>query len=38
VKKQVDANGGRAWIDEPPPGTPGATVRFTWPKRPAATR
>jgi signal transduction histidine kinase len=34
VKKQVDANGGRAWIDEPPPGTAGATVRFTWPKRP----
>ena len=38
VKKQVDANGGRAWIDEPPPGTAGATVRFTWPKRPAQTR
>lgn len=38
VRKQVDANGGRAWIDEPPKGTPGATVRFTWPKRPAATR
>jgi signal transduction histidine kinase len=33
VKKQVDANGGRAWIDEPPSGA-GASVRFTWPKRP----
>ncbi|MGE0397146.1 MAG: ATP-binding protein [Kofleriaceae bacterium] len=38
VKKQVDANGGRAWIDEPPNGTPGVTVRFTWPKRPAQPR
>ena len=38
VRKQVDANGGRAWIDEPPPGAPGATVRFTWPKRPVAAR
>jgi signal transduction histidine kinase len=38
VKKQVDANGGRAWIDEPPAGAPGATVRFTWPKRPSAVR
>ncbi len=38
VKKHVDANGGRAWIDEPPPGTAGATVRFTWPRRPATMR
>lgn len=37
VKKQVDANGGRAWIDEPT-GSQGATVRFTWPKRPAQAR
>jgi signal transduction histidine kinase len=29
VRKQVEANGGRAWIDAQ---TPGATVRFTWPK------
>lgn len=29
VRKQVEANGGRAWIE---PGGPGATVRFTWPK------
>lgn len=29
VRKQVESNGGRAWID---PQTPGATVRFTWPK------
>ena len=38
VKKQVDANGGRAWIDDPPANAPGATVRFTWPKRPAIAR
>ncbi|MDQ3368506.1 MAG: GAF domain-containing protein [Myxococcota bacterium] len=30
VKKQVEGNGGRAWID---PVGPGATLRFTWPKR-----
>jgi light-regulated signal transduction histidine kinase (bacteriophytochrome) len=31
VRKQVEGNGGRAWID---PSTPsGATIRFTWPKR-----
>jgi signal transduction histidine kinase len=29
VRKQVETHGGRAWID---PQTPGATVRFTWPK------
>jgi signal transduction histidine kinase len=29
VRKQVEANGGRAWID---PQGPGATVRFTWPR------
>jgi signal transduction histidine kinase len=31
VKKQVEANGGRAWID--PSAKEGATLRFTWPKR-----
>lgn len=31
VKKQVEANGGRAWIDAT--GKEGATLRFTWPKR-----
>lgn len=31
VRKQVDSNGGRAWID--PSTTSGATIRFTWPKR-----
>jgi signal transduction histidine kinase len=31
VKKQVEANGGRAWID--PAVKEGATLRFTWPKR-----
>ena len=31
VKKQVETNGGRAWID--PAVKDGATVRFTWPKR-----
>ncbi len=31
VKKQVEANGGRAWID--PMVKEGATMRFTWPKR-----
>lgn len=30
VRKQVEANGGRAWID--PQTTAGATLRFTWPK------
>jgi signal transduction histidine kinase len=29
VRKQVEANGGRAWIDAQGPG---ATVRYTWPK------
>ncbi len=29
VRKQVEANGGRTWIDRQGPG---ATVRFTWPK------
>ena len=29
VRKQVEANGGRAWIDA---AVPGATIRFTWPK------
>jgi signal transduction histidine kinase/putative methionine-R-sulfoxide reductase with GAF domain len=29
VRKQVETHGGRAWID---PQSPGATVRFTWPK------
>jgi signal transduction histidine kinase len=33
VRKQVDANGGRAWIDTPKTG---ATVRFTWPRAPRA--
>jgi signal transduction histidine kinase len=31
VRKQVESNGGRAWID--PSGPSGATIRFTWPKR-----
>lgn len=31
VKKQVEANGGRTWID--PAVKEGATLRFTWPKR-----
>lgn len=31
VKKQVEANGGVAWID--PQARDGAVVRFTWPKR-----
>lgn len=31
VRKQVEGNGGQVWID--PGATPGATVRFTWPKR-----
>ncbi len=31
VKKQVEANGGRAWID--PSAKEGASMRFTWPKR-----
>lgn len=30
VRKQVERNGGRAWID---PDASGTTVRFTWPKR-----
>jgi len=34
VKKQVEANGGRAWID--PAVKEGATLRFTWPKRSVA--
>ncbi len=32
VKKQVEAHGGRAWID--PQVREGATLHFTWPKRP----
>jgi signal transduction histidine kinase len=31
VKKQVEANGGRAWIEPKP--REGATLRFTWPKK-----
>ena len=31
VRKQVESNGGRVWID--PTTTSGATMRFTWPKR-----
>lgn len=31
VRKQVEGNGGRVWID--PEATSGATFRFTWPKR-----
>ncbi|CAN5815182.1 hypothetical protein BH11MYX3_BH11MYX3_10410 [soil metagenome] len=31
VKKQVEANGGRAWIDSS--AREGATLRFTWPRR-----
>jgi signal transduction histidine kinase len=31
VRKQVESNGGRVWID--PTTTTGATLRFTWPKR-----
>ena len=31
VRKQVEGNGGRAWID--PAAAAGATIRFTWPKR-----
>jgi light-regulated signal transduction histidine kinase (bacteriophytochrome) len=31
VRKQVEGNGGRAWID--PGAVAGATIRFTWPKR-----
>ena len=31
VKKQVEANGGRAWIDDMV--REGATIRFTWPHR-----
>jgi signal transduction histidine kinase len=34
VRKQVEANGGRAWID--PDAAAGATLRFTWPRRPAS--
>lgn len=30
VKKQVEANGGRAWIDDAV--REGATIRFTWPR------
>jgi len=33
VRKQVDASGGRAWIDDSPAVGPGVTVRFTWPKQ-----
>jgi signal transduction histidine kinase len=31
VKKQVESNGGRAWIE--PATSGGTTVRFTWPRR-----
>jgi light-regulated signal transduction histidine kinase (bacteriophytochrome) len=31
VKKQVESNGGRAWIE--PNAATGTTIRFTWPKR-----
>ena len=31
VRKQVECNGGRAWIDPDAPA--GTTIRFTWPKR-----
>jgi len=31
VRKQVEGNGGRAWIDPAAPS--GTTIRFTWPKR-----
>jgi signal transduction histidine kinase len=31
VRKQVESNGGRVWIDPQVAG--GATLRFTWPKR-----
>ncbi|HEX8110127.1 MAG TPA: ATP-binding protein [Kofleriaceae bacterium] len=32
VRKQVEGNGGRVWID--PDAASGTTIRFTWPKRP----
>ena len=31
VRKQVESNGGRVWID--PETTSGTAIRFTWPKR-----
>jgi signal transduction histidine kinase len=31
VRKQVEGNGGRVWID--PDATSGTTIRLTWPKR-----
>ena len=31
VRKQVESNGGRVWID--PDAASGTTIRFTWPKR-----
>jgi signal transduction histidine kinase len=31
VRKQVESNGGRVWID--PASASGTTIRFTWPKR-----
>lgn len=32
VRKQVEGNGGRVWID--PEAAAGTAIRFTWPKRP----
>src|SRR5215468_3269444 len=32
VRKQVEGNGGRVWID--PDAASGTTIRFTWPRRP----
>jgi signal transduction histidine kinase len=31
VRKQVESNGGRVWID--PAASSGTTIRLTWPKR-----
>lgn len=35
VKKIVDRQGGRIWVEDNP-GGPGASVRFSWPRRPPA--